>query len=88
MWYYNKYHGIKENYAVIIDARGLKHPEPLRKLLGHFSTLCSIQDFVDLLVDDEKEVKQVKIYAAMSGSECEAEKQDGHYRVRLKSPCA
>lgn len=73
---------------MIIDARGLKHPEPLRKLLGHFSTLCSIQDFVDLLVDDEKEVKQVKIYAAMSGSECEAEKQDGHYRVRIKSPCA
>lgn len=72
---------------MVIDARGLKHPEPLKKLKEHFSTVCSIQDYVDMLVDDEKEARQVKTYAAMSGSEYEVEKMDSHYRVRIKSPC-
>ncbi len=73
---------------MVIDARGLKHPEPLQKLKEHFSTMCSINDYVDLLVDDEKEIKLVKIYAAMSGSECEVEELDDYYRIRIKSPCA
>lgn len=72
---------------MIIDARGQRHPEPLRRLKEHFSTMCSIDDYVDLLVDDEDEVKQVKIYAAMSGCEYEVSKSDNYFTVRIKSPC-
>lgn len=76
-----------ETMTMVIDARGLKHPEPLKKLKEHFSTMCSIDEYVDLLVDNENELKNVKIYAVMSGCEYEIEKLDGYYKIRIKSPC-
>lgn len=73
---------------MLIDARGLRHPEPIKKLKESFSTMCSIDDYVDLLVDDENEVKQVKIYSAMSGCKTEVKKTSDYYTIRIKSPCS
>lgn len=73
---------------MLIDARGLRHPEPIKKLKESFSTMCSIDDYVDLLVDDENEVKQVKIYSAMSGCNPEVKKTSDYYTIRIKSPCS
>lgn len=72
---------------MVIDARGLRHPEPIKKLKESFSTMCSIDDYVDLLVDDEDEVKQVKIYSAMSGCKYEVKKTGSYFTVRIESPC-
>lgn len=70
-----------------IDARGLKNPEPLKRLKEHFSTMCSIDDYVDLLIDSDAELTPVKTYASMSGCEYEVRKEEGYIIVRIKSPC-
>lgn len=70
-----------------IDARGLKHPEPLKKLKEYFSTMCSIDDYVDLIIDSDEELKPVKTYAAMSGCEYDIKKERDYLVIRIKSPC-
>lgn len=70
-----------------IDARGLKHPEPLKRLKDFFSTMCSIDDYVDLIIDSEAELKPIKTYAAMSGCEFEVKTEDSYLVIRIKSPC-
>ncbi len=72
---------------ITIDARGLKHPEPLKRLKEYFSTMCSIDDYVDLLIDSDAELKPVSTYAAMSGCEFEVIRGSDHITVRIKSPC-
>lgn len=69
---------------MIIDARGLKHPEPLKRLKETVTTMCTIENYVDLLVDDDKEVRNVKMFAAMSGCKYEIEQFDRYWRVRIK----
>lgn len=70
-----------------IDARGLKHPEPLKRLKDFFSTMCSIDDYVDLIIDSEAELKPIKTYAAMSGCEFEVKTEGSYLVIRIKSPC-
>ncbi len=70
-----------------IDARGLKHPEPLKKLKEHFSTMCSIDDYVDLIVDSDDELKPVMTYVSMSGCEYDIKRERDLILIRIKSPC-
>jgi TusA-related sulfurtransferase len=72
---------------MVIDARGLKHPEPLQKLRETCPSLCSIEGYVDLLVDDEDALTQLKRYAAISGCDYEIQKLDAYYSIRIKSTC-
>ena len=72
---------------MVIDARGLKHPEPLQKLRETCTSLCSIEGYVDLLVDDEYALTQLKRYAAISGCDYEIQKLDTYYSIRIKSTC-
>lgn len=70
-----------------IDARGLKHPEPLKRLKESFSTMCSIDDYVDLIIDSDAQLKPIKTYAAMSGCEFEVRRESDFIIIRIKSPC-
>lgn len=70
-----------------IDARGLKHPDPLKKLKEYFSTMCSIDDYVDLIIDSDEELKHIKTYATMSGCDFEIIREKGFIVIRIKSPC-
>ena len=72
---------------MLIDARGLKHPEPLEKLREIAPTMCSLDGYVELLIDDEKALKQVKVYAAVSGCPYEVKKLDDCYSIRIESTC-
>jgi len=72
---------------MLIDARGLKFPEPLHKLREISPTTCSIDGYVELLVDDEKALRQLKTYAAISGCEYEILNLNTHYSIRIKSTC-
>ncbi|MGD0885299.1 MAG: hypothetical protein ABSA46_10610 [Thermodesulfovibrionales bacterium] len=72
---------------MLIDARGLKHPETLQRLREICPTLCSLDQHVDLLVDDEYALSQLKKYAAISGCEYEIQKQDACHLIRIKSSC-
>ena len=73
---------------MVIDARGLRHPEPLEKLREIAPTMCSVDGYVELLIDDEKALKQVKIYAAVSGSTYEVKKLDNYYSIRIEGTCS
>ncbi|MGD1076485.1 MAG: sulfurtransferase TusA family protein [Thermodesulfovibrionales bacterium] len=72
---------------MLIDARGLKHPETLQKLREMCPTFCSLDEYIELLVDDEYALRQIKKYAAISGCEYEIQKQDASYTIRIKSSC-
>ena len=72
---------------MVIDARGLKHPGPLQKLREAAPTICSINGYIDLLVDDEHALKQIKTYAAISGCKYEVTRMDGYYNIRIEGTC-
>jgi TusA-related sulfurtransferase len=70
-----------------IDARGLKHPEPLRLLRDALQNQCSIEEKVTILVDSREEAKQVKTFAGFSGHGVEVEETGDHYRIRIDRMC-
>lgn len=67
-----------------IDARGLKHPRPLQMLKEAITTMCSIEEYGDILVDNEQGAKQIKKFAKMSGCKYESHQHNGYLRVRIK----
>lgn len=72
---------------MLIDARGLRYPEPLRRLREISPTMCSVDGYIDVLVDDEKALKQLRTYAAVSGCEYEVDRMNDYYRIRITSSC-
>ncbi len=73
---------------MVIDARGRRHPEPLRLLREAAPSLCSLDGTLEILVDDEEAFRHIRTYAAISGCACEVHRAEGHYRVLIESPCA
>ena len=73
---------------MVIDARGLKHPEPLQKLREIAPTMCSLDGYVELLIDDEEALKHLRTYAVISGCKHEIEKRDAYYSIRIEGTCS
>ena len=70
-----------------IDARGLKHPEPLVRLRDALRDQCSVEEAVTVLVDSREEAKRVKAFAGFSNSPVEVEDRGDHYRIRIERMC-
>jgi len=67
-----------------IDTRGLKHPEPLKKIKDVVSSMCTNYVDVEVLVDTCEYGRTVKGFAEMTGCETEVEKKDDYCIVRIK----
>lgn len=73
---------------MVIDARGLRHPEPLRLLREAVPSLCSLDGSIEVLLDDEVAFRHIRTYAAVSGCTYEVKRTDGFYRILIESTCA
>lgn len=67
-----------------VDARGMKHPEPLEKLRDLMRSHCSKDIDVDLLLDTSEYAKTAAAFARMSKCEAKMEKAGDHYVLRIK----
>jgi len=67
-----------------VDARGMKHPEPLEKLRDVMRNHCSKEIDVDLLLDTSEYAKTAAAFARMSKCQTSMEKADNHYVLRIK----
>jgi hypothetical protein len=45
---------------MLIDLRGLNHPEHLQKLRSHFEGLCTIYEDVEVLLDNNTETENLR----------------------------
>ena len=70
-----------------IDARGLKHPEPLLRLRTALRDQCSVEETVTMLVDSREEAKRVEAFAGFTKHQVEVQKESGHYRIRIIPMC-
>lgn len=82
-----KYDERKPEVMMLINARGLKYPEPLQKLREAAPSMCSLDGYIDILIDDEAALKQVQTYAVVSGCKFEVKRLDDCYRIRIESSC-
>jgi len=69
---------------VKIDVRGLKHPEPLKKIKEAVSSLCTNYVDVEVLVDTCEYGKMVKGFAEMTGCETEVKEEKDYCVVKIK----
>lgn len=67
-----------------VDARGMKHPEPLEKLRDVMRNHCSEDIDVELLLDSSEYAKTVAAFARMSKCQTKMEKAEGHYVLSIK----
>ena len=67
-----------------IDTRGLKHPEPLKRIREAVSSICTDDVDVEVLVDTCEYSRTVKGFADMSGCRTEVEENGEYCIVRIK----
>ncbi len=70
-----------------IDARGLKHPEPVLRLREALRDQCSLEEKVVVLVDSREEASYVKAFARFSSASVEAQDRGDHYRLVIERMC-
>lgn len=67
-----------------IDARGMKHPEPLEKLREHLRGNCRKEIDFDIIVDSSECTRFVNAFAKMSKCKTTTTKGDGFYTVSVR----
>ena len=72
---------------MVIDARGLKHPEPVLKLREALRDQCSLEEKVTVLVDTPREASYVKAFALFSSAQVEVQDRGDHYRLVIERMC-
>ena len=70
-----------------IDARGLRHPEPLRKLKDALEDPRSVGEPVYILVDSREEAQRIKAFAGFSHHLFDSETREDHWRLRILRMC-
>ena len=67
-----------------IDARGLKHPEPLERLREHLRENCRKEINFDILVDTSECTKFVNAFAKMSKCDAKVSREGDCYIVSVR----
>lgn len=70
-----------------IDARGLTHPEPLRRLREALQDQASVDNSIVILVDSREEAARVKAFAGFTDSLLEIDNLGDHYRLTVTRMC-
>lgn len=67
-----------------IDTRGLKHPEPMKKIREAVRGMCMEHVDVEVLIDSCEYGKMIKGFAKMSGCETEIIEEGDTCIVKIK----
>ncbi len=72
---------------MLIDIRGLHHPEHLQEFRRCLEGCCFINEDIELLIDDNKEdLKKLEIYLSSCRAEYTIEADRDFLRIRIKAP--
>ncbi|HAK88041.1 MAG TPA: hypothetical protein DHV16_04335 [Nitrospiraceae bacterium] len=72
---------------MIIDARGLRHPEHLREFRRHFEGLCAVYEDITVYMDDSAEdLKKLEMYIRSCNANYKVHKEEGYLRIQIAEP--
>lgn len=72
---------------MLIDIRGLNHPEHLKEFRRCLEGFCVIYDDIEVLIDDNKEdIKKLEIFIRSCRAKYTVEKDDGFLRILITAP--
>jgi len=72
---------------MLIDIRGLKHPEHIREFRRHFEGLCTVYEDVTVYLDDvSDDLKKFEMYIRSCNAKCKIHKEDGYLRINISAP--
>jgi TusA-related sulfurtransferase len=69
---------------MIIDARGLKHPQPLERIREYLRNNCRQPIELELLVDSSEYTRTITAFARMSKCKTEIENKGEYFTVKIK----
>lgn len=65
------------------DARGKKHPEPLKEIREYVTSNCRGPIDFKILVDSHEYAKTISAFSEMSKCQTDVEKKDNHYVISV-----
>lgn len=72
---------------MLIDVRGLNHPEHLQKFRLHFEGLCVVYEDVEILLDNDKgNLKKFEIYIRSFNGKYNIYYEDNLIRLKILAP--
>ncbi|BCB96149.1 hypothetical protein JZK55_10710 [Dissulfurispira thermophila] len=72
---------------MLIDARGLRHPEHIKEFKRHLEGLCTVYEDIKVLIDDnESDIKKFEMYIRSCHAKYKIHKEDGYLRVNISAP--
>lgn len=71
-----------------IDARELDLKELFQKLKQILASKLGEDVFIEILIQNQRDVKKIQSFAALSGCQTSVEKKEGYFIVQITgSPC-
>ncbi|MDI6801421.1 MAG: hypothetical protein QMD01_05135 [Thermodesulfovibrionales bacterium] len=72
---------------MIIDLKGLRHPDHIRKFRDHFEGLCAVYEDIAVHMDDnDEDLKKFEMYLRSCRAKYKVRKEDGHLNVHISAP--
>ncbi len=72
---------------MVIDARGLSHPEHIREFKRHLEGYCTVDENVDVLMDNKKdELKKLEIFIRSCRGKYTVVEENGYLRIKIEAP--
>ncbi len=72
---------------MLIDIRGLRHPEHIREFKRHFEGLCTVYEDVTIYLDDvSDDLKKFEMYISLCNAKYKVRKEDGYLRINISAP--
>lgn len=72
---------------MLIDLRGLKHPEHIREFKSHFEGICSVFEDVEILLDNEGDnLRRLEMYICSFRGKYIISYDNTHAKVKILAP--
>jgi len=72
---------------MLIDIRGLKHPEHIREFRRHFEGLCTVYEDVTVYLDNiSDDLKKFEMYIRSCNASYKVHKEEGCVRINISAP--
>ena len=72
---------------MLIDARGLQHPEHLREFKKHLDGLCLVNEDVEVLIDNrDRELKMLELYVRSFNCAYTIKRSGERAVIKIKGP--
>ncbi|NTU43269.1 MAG: hypothetical protein HGA78_09540 [Nitrospirales bacterium] len=72
---------------MLIDARGMGHPDHIQAFRKEVEGTCSVNDDVEVLIDDKEDLgKRFEMFIRSCRISYTVEKVEGFLRIKIKAP--